>query len=314
MSENPEMPLSSSPTLVVCSNCHSSMPSELRFCRNCGFRLGTSFGTAHQQVGTANVASTSGSAPLAVPRKRRKMSGMAWIFVGLLIFFVGAAAFTAIINPIRQHTGGAPVIKLSVNKAYVGVDSWETTENGVTFGSVDAPDGPADKAGLVGGDVITKFDGQDVHDEDQMSELMERTPIGKTVDVEYLRDGQKKKTQLTTISRDDFNRLTQAFERRPEGTAMFGYEDDDAERVQVPGKEPGTTIYGVKLNSLLRSRPADMAGIKEGDVVIEFDGAPIRTTDEFLMRVRRALPYSTVNIVVMRGAEKLEIPVKMGKQ
>jgi putative serine protease PepD len=57
-----------------------------------------------------------------------------------------------------------------------------------------------------------------------------------------------------------------------------------------------------------------MAGIKEGDVVIEFDGVPIRTTDEFLMRVRRALPYSIVKVVVMRGEEKLEIPVKMGKQ
>lgn len=314
MSENPEMPLSSGPTLVICSNCHSSMPSELRFCRNCGFRLGTSYGTAQQQVGTANIASASGSAPLAAPRKRRKMSGMAWIFVGLLIFFVGAAAFTAIINPIRQHSGGAPVIKLSVNKAYVGVDSWETTDGGVTFGSVDAPGGPADKAGLVGGDVITRFDGQDIHDEDQMSELMERTPIGKTVEVEYVRDGEKKKTQLTTISRDDFNRLNREFEKRPEGTAMFGYEDGDAERVQVPGPKPGTTIYGVKLNNLLQSRPADMAGVKEGDVVIEFDGVPIRTTDEFLMRVRRALPYSTVKLVVTRGEEKLEIPVKMGKQ
>lgn len=314
MSENPEMPLSPSPTLVTCSNCHSSMPSELRFCRNCGFRLGTSFGTAYQQVGTENIASASGSAPLAAPRKRRKMSGMAWVFVGLLIFFVGAAAFTAIINPIRQHSGGAPIVKLSVNKAYVGVDNWETADNGVTFGSVDAPGGPADKAGLVGGDVITKFDGQDIHDEDQMSELMERTPIGKTVEVEYIRDGETKKTQLTTISNDEFKRLSREFEKRPEGRAQFGYEDGDAERVQVPGPKPGTNIYGVKLNSLLQSRPADIAGIKEGDVVIEFDGVPIRTTDEFLMRVRRALPYSIVKVVVMRGEEKLEIPVKMGKQ
>lgn len=313
MSENPEIPLSSGPTLVVCSNCHSSMPSELRFCRNCGFRLGTSFGNASQPMGSGNVAAASGSAPLAVPKKRRKMSGMTWIFVGLLVFFVGAAAFTAIINPIRQHSG-TPVIKLSVNKSYVGVDSWDTTDNGVTFGSVDAPGGPADKAGLVGGDIITKFDGQDIRDEDQMGELMERTPIGKMVEVEYIRDGEKKKTQLTTISREDFNRLSRDFERRPEGRAQFGYEDGDAERVQVPGAEPGKTIYGVKLNSLLQSRPADIAGIKEGDVVIEFDGVPIRTTDEFLMRVRRALPYSTVKVVVMRGEEKLEIPVKMGKQ
>jgi C-terminal processing protease CtpA/Prc len=311
MSENAEMPLSSGPTMIVCSNCHSSMPSELRFCRNCGFRLGTSFGNSGQ-VGSGNITAT-GSASLGAPKKRRKMSGMAWIFVGLLIFFIGAAAFTAVINPIR-HSAGRSVISRPAVKSYVGVDGWDSTENGVTFSSVDAPGGPADKAGLVGGDIITKFDGQDVRDEDQMSELMERTPIGKTVEVEYVRDGEKKKTQLTTISYDEFKQLTRDFDRRPEGRGQFGYEDGEAERVEVPGPQPGKTIYGVKLNELLQSRPADMAGIKEGDVVIEFNDVPIRTRDEFLMRVRRALPYSTVTVVVMRGEEKLEIPVKMGKQ
>ena len=304
--------MSQNPETTICSNCHSPMPSELRFCRNCGFRLGTSFGDAGQ-FGSGNVASASGSAPLAAPRKRRRMSSMTWVFVGLLVFFVGAAAFTAIINPIRENARGT-IMRAPVVKSYVGVDGWDTAENGVTFGSVDAPGGPADKAGLVGGDIITKFDGQEVRDEDQMSELMERTPIGKTVEIEYIRDGEKKKTQLTTVSQDEFRRLTRDFERRPEGRAQFGYEDGDAERVQVPSKEPGKTIYGVKLNSLLQSRPADIAGIKEGDVVIQFDDVPIRTTDEFLMRVRRALPYSTVKITVLRGEEKLEIPVKMGKQ
>ena len=289
------------------------MPSELRFCRNCGFRLGTSFGDAGQQFGGMAV---SGSAPLA-PKKRRRLSGMTWVFVGLLVFFVGAAAFTAIINPIRHNTINiGSGIRQMVTKSYIGVDGFDTTENGngVTFGSIDAPDGPADKAGLVGGDIITRFDGQEIHDEDQISDLMARTPIGKTVDVEYVRDGEKKTTKLTTISVDEFKRLQRDFDHRPEGKGQFGYEDGDSERVQVPNAVPGKTIYGVKLHTLLRSRPADLAGIKEGDVVIEFAGVPIRTTDEFLMRVKRAKPYETVKVVVMRGDEKLEIPVKMGKQ
>ena len=306
MSQNSETPLSSD--TIICSNCHSPMPSALRFCRNCGFRLGTSFGDAGQQPGEG---AYTGSAPLAASKKRRRFSGMTWIFVGLLVFFVGAAAFTAIINPIRQHHNiSIAGIKAMATKSYVGVDGWDTTDKGVTFGSVDAPGGPADKAGLVGGDIITKFDGQDIHDEDQINDLMVRTPIGKTVDVEYLRDGEKKTTKLTTISGDEFRRLQREFDRRPEGKGQFGYDDDESKRVQVPGKN----IYGVKLNSLLRSRPADIAGIKEGDIVIEFEGVPIRTTDELLMRIRRALPYSTVKVVVIRDGEQLEIPVKMGKQ
>ena len=290
---------------VTCSNCHSPMPAALRFCRNCGFRLGTSFGDAGQQFSSG---AYTGSAPLA-PTKRRRFSGMTWLFVGLLVFFVGAAAFTAIINPIRR-SGSIIMMKPMVAKSYVGVDGWDTTDGGVTFGSIDAPNGPADKAGLVGGDIITKFDGHDVRDEDQMDELMVSTPIGKTVDVEYLRDGEKKTTKLTTISQDEFRRLTKEFDKRPEGRGQFGYEDGDSERVQVPGQ----SFYGVKINTLLRSRPADLAGIKEGDIVTEFDSVPIRTTDEFLMRVKRAMPYSNVKVVVFREGQKLEIPMKMGKQ
>ena len=66
---------------------------------------------------------------------------------------------------------------------------------------------------------------------------------------------------------------------------------------------------------------ADLAGIKEGDIVTAWDGIPIRTSDELLMRVRRSLPYSTITISIVRPGEgegapvqKLDIPVKMGKQ
>jgi C-terminal processing protease CtpA/Prc len=294
---------------TICSNCHSTMPAELRFCRNCGFRLTGSTGgyTGSQYTAVSDSASLT--------KKKRRISGMSWIFVGLLVFFVGAAAFTALVAPLRKTAN--IVQRTAVVKSYIGVDEFNNSDQGVMFEAVATPNGPADQAGLVGGDVILTFDGQPVQNEDQIEELMTKTPIGKTVDVEYVRDGQKKTTKLTTISQDENRRLVREFERRPEGRAHFGYEDGDAERVQVPG----TNTYGVKLGTILRSRPADLAGVKEGDIVTAFDGVPIRTSEEFLMRVRRALPYSTVKLSIVRKGEhetdpveKLEIPVKMGKQ
>jgi Trypsin-like serine proteases, typically periplasmic, contain C-terminal PDZ domain len=332
MSQNTEnqRPISSAPTLTTCSNCHSAMPSELRFCRNCGFRLGEGVAEYTETVrfDGSHPAVAAAGLPVPVKRKRRRLSGMAWVFVALLVFFVGAAAFTALVSPINHNIRNVGFIAPTKVKSYVGVSGFDTVDDGrgVTFDSVDAPDGPADKAGLVGGDVITSFDGHAIHDEDQISELMISTPIGKTVDVEYLRDGQQKTTKLTTVSEEEFKRLKTLFDKRPEGRGQFGYDDGDAKRVKVPGMN----IYGVQLGNILQSRPADLAGIKEGDIVIQFGDTPIRTEDEFRMRVRRALPYSTVNITVMRGEaakdgdedapkenaklEKIEIPVKMGKQ
>jgi membrane-associated protease RseP (regulator of RpoE activity) len=329
MSQNSETV--AAPTVTTCANCHSPMPSELRFCRNCGFRLGEGlaeynetvrFDSSHPQVVAASGA--------VLPRKRRKkITGMTWIFIGLLAFFVCAAAFTAIVTPFRPHVNfTAPVAP----RSYVGVDGFDTTDKGVTFDYVEAPGVPADKAGLVGGDIITVFDGQTVTEDDQMMDLLRRTPIGKTVDLTYIRDGEAKTTKLTTVSKEEYDRIVRDFRNRPEGNGLFGYEDGDSERVEIPGTipetppvpgpgtaprtppAPPTPKVGVKVNTILRSRPADLAGIKEGDIITEFDGIPIRTPRELRMRVLRAIPYSTIKLVVFREGQKVEIPVKMGKQ
>jgi S1-C subfamily serine protease len=245
----------------------------------------------------------------AMKKRKKKMSGMTWMFLGLLIFFVVAAGLTAV---IRQARPNLPAIaQQAPQRSYFGIENFDTAENdaGVIFDRVEPPGGPADLAGLIGGDIITSFDGKVVTDEDQMDDLLKSTPVGKTVDIIYIRDGETKTTKLTTVGKAEFDRLVREFRRRPAGIGRFGYEEGDSKRVPVPG----TNIFGVILNDVSSSMPADMAGIKEGDIVIEFDGVPIRTPEELHARVRRALPYSTVNVVLMREGQKMEIPVKMGK-
>lgn len=320
---NPEM----DPAVTKCGNCHSPMPRELRFCRNCGFRLGEgpaeytetvrfpnapagatpgNSAFAGYSYGAAGSMAASSAGPMK--KRRRRMSGMTWMFIGLLIFFVAAAGFTAIIRPIRQNIRQG-ITQAVPARSYAGVNSFDTTDEGVTFDNVEPPGSPADKAGLVGGDIITTVDGEPVRTDDEMMDLLGRTPIGKTLEIVYLRDGEQKTTKLTTVSREEFERLQREFRNRPEGTGRFGYEEGDSERVAIPN----TKMFGVRLNNVSSSMPADMAGVKEGDIVISFGDVPIRTTEEMLSRVRRALPYSTVTLVVLRGEERLEIPVKMGK-
>lgn len=315
--------------VTTCGNCRSPMPKELRFCRNCGFRLGEGSAEYTETVrfqdvpqGTFAPARVLNSLPHNIggpvafspggpmKKRRRRMSGMTWMFLGLLIFFICAAGFTAVVKQVGSNFG-VRIATSVAPRSYFGVDGFETVDDnsGVTFANVEPPDSPADKAGLVGGDIVSIVDGQPVHSHDEMMEILRRIPIGKTVDVVYIRDGETKNTKLTTMSKDDSDRLSKEFDSRPEGRGRFGYNDRRAERVEIPG----TKMFGVRLDRLEASLPADMAGIKEGDVVIEFDGIPIRTPEELHSRVRRAKPYETVDVVVIRGGERLQIPVKMGK-
>ena len=231
---------------------------------------------------------------------------MSWIFVAVVALFVvgGGASYLAPRIP-RVTTGFSGS---AARRSYVGVSSFETTAGGVTFDNVEPPDSPADKAGLVGGDIVTTFDGHPVLSDGEMMGRLAETPVGKTVEVVFIRDGETNITKLTTVSKAEFDQLVSAFRRRPEGQGKLGI--DGQKLVEIPG----TKLHGVKLGSVDGSMSAALAGIKDGDVVIEFGGTPIRTVDELTSRIHRAVPYSTIPVVVMRGAERLEIPVKMGKR
>jgi serine protease Do len=187
---------------------------------------------------------------------------------------------------------------------------YKTSQGGALIQDVTPPGSAADKAGLFGGDVITSFDGKPIKSESDLNDLLTETPVGKTVEVVFIRDGERKTAKLTTVSEKENDRLREAFEDRPEGSGRLGFDDDDADVVPVPG----TNHSGVRLDDITENYPADMAGVREGDIVIQIDATPVRTVEEFVTRIHRAVPYSTVNLVVMRGGERLEIPVKLGKQ
>jgi serine protease Do len=128
------------------------------------------------------------------------------------------------------------------------------------------------------------------------------------VDVVYIRDGETHTTKLTTISKGELDALTKAFVSRPQGRGLLGIDDQRAVDI------PDTKIRGVVLGTVKPSLPADMAGLKSGDIVIEFGSTPIRTREELNHRIERAIPYETIDVVVMRDGERLKIPVRMGRR
>lgn len=294
------------------------MPKEMRFCRSCGNRLGEGPAEYTPTVrfpgttGPAGAGTTpfypSVNAPLVQQpgnfRKKRRLgfTGMTWLWIVLGLFFITGGVMSA----LRRNFPRGPAITVNAPRSYFGVDDFDTADQGVTFDVAEPAGGPADKAGLVGGDIITSFDGQAVKTDSEMMDLLRKTPIGKTVEVIYLRDGISKTTKLTTMSEDEFDRLRDVGDR-PEG--MFGFETNRTERVN----DPATKTFGVRLNWVRPNGPADLFGIKEGDIIVEFDKVPIRTAQELTSRVHRATPRSVVEVMIIRAGETLKIPVTMGR-
>jgi S1-C subfamily serine protease len=63
------------------------------------------------------------------------------------------------------------------------------------------PDSPADKAGLLPGDVVTRLDGVDVHGVDDLIRILDRDRIGRTLEMEVLRMGRARAIAIHPVER-----------------------------------------------------------------------------------------------------------------
>jgi serine protease Do len=70
---------------------------------------------------------------------------------------------------------------------------------------------------------------------------------------------------------------------------------------------------GAYVNDVVEKSPADSAGVKEGDVIVEFNGRKIDDADDLLRAVQKANAGSKTTIVVLRNNEKKSLAIAVGK-
>jgi serine protease Do len=75
--------------------------------------------------------------------------------------------------------------------------------------------------------------------------------------------------------------------------------------------------HGVIVNGVLQGEPADLSGIKEGDIIVSIDGKSMKTPKDIVNYIGNQLPGKEVNIELIRIAidgkvEKKNIKVKLG--
>jgi PDZ domain len=307
---------------VTCPSCRAELVRGMRFCRLCGYRLGEGLAEYVETVRLNSLPTMPPAAPAATrgpsafgqasahapayagqfKARRKRSRWLVWPLVGISLFAaLGGGA--AVISNLRG-AGQRRVFTPPAPRSFLGGSDFTEVQGGGLLIEAVLPGSPAELAGLRDGDVLLRFDGRTLEDEGDITAALRATPVGKTVAVELLRDGEPQTVMLTTIARDSYN--ARAFVP-PGGTGYWGISN--YRRVAVPG----TRFHGVRIGSVRANRPADIAGLKEGDIVVEFDGKPVRTTDGLESYIDHAAPGSTVLVRVVRGTAWIDIPVKMGR-
>lgn len=69
---------------------------------------------------------------------------------------------------------------------------------------------------------------------------------------------------------------------------------------------------GVYVAQVEKNSPADKAGIKEGDVIVKFNGSPVQYAEELTSLIRNYTPNSKVKITVNRAGREIVFEVTLG--
>jgi len=75
-----------------------------------------------------------------------------------------------------------------------------------------------------------------------------------------------------------------------------------------------TDVVGMRLMGVRPDSPADKGGLKIGDVIIEFGGLPVKDLYSYTDALYSHKAGDVVKVVVMRGTQRLELTVTLGKR
>jgi len=72
------------------------------------------------------------------------------------------------------------------------------------------------------------------------------------------------------------------------------------------------TADGVIIQGVIKDQPADRAGLRRNDIIVEFDGQPVTDLQKFRLRVADTQVGRSVPVVVLREGKRVAINVKLG--
>ena len=205
-----------------------------------------------------------------------------------LSFSIPTSVALTVVDQLKKNgtvqRGWLGVVMQDVDKALA--ESLELGKpQGALINAVE-PDGPADDAGIVPGDVIIRFNGQPIIDSGDLPHVVGAIAPGKKVKVEVYREGKSKtiNVKVGALDKDGAKVADRRNGADRLGLAVEKLADQERQQLRLRG---GIVVVEVSPESA-----AANAGLRGGDIIVQLGYSRIDDLDEY-QQVIAELPKDT---------------------
>jgi serine protease Do len=177
---------------------------------------------------------------------------------------------------------------------------YESNE-GVLIGDVVA-DGPAAKAGLEAGDIVTKYNDQSVRSANELRNAVAATAPETNAKLEIFRGGERKSltVRINQLDQEKVSALKIGGESANElGIRVETLTSDRASQLGADANSKGVVVTEVD-----DGRLAARVGIERGDIVVAVGNESTSTVEEFRKAIRKQDLKNGIRLQLMREGMK----------
>jgi serine protease Do len=162
---------------------------------------------------------------------------------------------------------------------------------------------PGEKGGLQVGDIILKYDGKEIDRSSDLPLLVADTAAGKATPVEVWRNRGTKTLTVAPLAGKAEKEDVADHDKASHGRLGVAVRPLTADERRENGGQGGLVVEEV-------SGPAARAGIQRGDLLLSFNGTPLKSAEELRNLVGKA--GKSAALLVQREDRQLFVPIELG--
>jgi C-terminal processing protease CtpA/Prc len=192
-------------------------------------------------------------------------------------------------------------------------------------------DSEAERIGLKKDDIIIRFAGQDIDNPSQIKSIINDMEDEGTVEIGIMRDGEQKTFQAKLLPKKvedlsvnieldslDFSALStlpdKIIKKMPFFCSKGGFLGVEAKNLNEQLRNYFEVEYGVLIEKIIKDSPAEKAGLKAGDVILEIEKKKIEDYQDLIRILNYYDPGDTIFLKYSRKGKVNSLSIKLDEK